>query len=286
MGVFKYTIDQLNKLIDRIYAGQVTPRNLPVDLYIVTVNRLMDAVKRGMGGSSSNFSDGSPDFILSKHYEHNIAIFSGAKVHQQVVDMSNLIFDEQGYKRPFSEFKKMITGDDFYEGVFSKYNVQYLETEYNTAFRTAQMGSQWNAYVNDSDVLPYLKYVTAHDERVRHSHQAFDGVTLPVGHSFWNTHIPPNGFNCRCRMVQMSEHDDDLLLTTNDQLKTMPPPDSDLFAFNPGKNDFIFDPSKHPYTARINERYTNDFKNNFGLPTPVKPTTPIARVKIIKPKKK
>ena len=45
------------------------------------------------------------------------------------------------------------------------------------------------------------------DERVRHSHALWDGVALPVGHPWWNTHYPPNGWRCRCRAFAVSERD-------------------------------------------------------------------------------
>ena len=37
-----------------------------------------------------------------------------------------------------------------------------------------------------------------HDERTPETHRAWDGLTLPVEHSFWKTHLPPNDWGCRC----------------------------------------------------------------------------------------
>jgi hypothetical protein len=66
----------------------------------------------------------------------------------------------------------------------------------------------------------------------------------------------------------------------------MPSPDSDLFAFNPGKNGYIFDEKIHPYTKNIDERYKIAQSMNFGLPTPPKPKTPYIAPKVKKAKKK
>jgi len=223
---------------------------------------------------------------LLKHYEHNIAIFSGAKTFQQVKDMSSLVFTENGYKRDYSEFKKLITGDKFHEGVFAKYNKNYLKTEYNTALSTAQMGREWLQIEDDADVFPYLKYVTAHDERVRHTHQLWDGVVRPVGDAFWTTHVPPNGFNCRCRLMQLNPDDDVFSVTPDDVIKTMPKTDSPLFQMNPAKSGYIFDPSIHPYTKNVEERFKVSASQNFGFPTPPKPAPLKPTPKIVVPEAK
>jgi len=59
----------------------------------------------------------------------------------------------------------------------------------------------------------------------------------------------------------------------------MSDPDSDLFAFNPGKNKYIFDPS-HPYFT-VEDRYKVAKENNFGFPTPPKPTAPLQNTNIV-----
>jgi SPP1 gp7 family putative phage head morphogenesis protein len=265
-----YTDKQLEDLINNVYAGIITPKNLPLDLYNVTLDRLTAAIVKGFG---TDFAEDSADALLFDYYKHNIAIFSGAKTFQQVKDMTNLVMTSDGVKRDFSEFKKIIKGDQFHDGLFKTYNENYLKTEFNTAFATAQMGREWNEFVQDADVFPLLKYITVHDDRVRHNHRPFDGVIRPVGDSFWDTHTPPNGFNCRCHVIQLEEGEE----TTDTQIKNMPEVDSPLFAFNPGKSGRIFDESIHPYIKNIEERYKVDAAKNWGLPTPPKPTKKIKK---------
>ncbi|CAB4128264.1 Phage head morphogenesis domain [uncultured Caudovirales phage] len=283
-----FTRIELERLLTNLYSGAVNGLRLPVDLYNATLTTLLKAVYRGFGNTTAELVDGSPEMDLLKHYEYNIAIFSGAKTKRQVEDMSALVFTENGYKRDYSEFKKIITGDKFHEGIFDKYNKNYLKTEFNTAVSTAQMGREWLQIEEDADVFPYLKYVTAHDDRVRHTHQDFDGVIRPVGDPFWETHVPPNGFNCRCRLMQLNPDDDVFSVTPDDIIKTMPKADSPLFQMNPAKSGYIFDPDIHPYTKNIEERFKVQASQNFGFATPPKPVPlkPSKKIKIPKGKKK
>ncbi len=50
-------------------------------------------------------------------------------------------------------------------------------------------------------ILWGFKYVTVGDDRVRDSHVALDGVTLPKDDPFWVTNTPPNGWACRCQVI-------------------------------------------------------------------------------------
>lgn len=57
------------------------------------------------------------------------------------------------------------------------------------------------------DLFPYLKYITAQDERVRGPHAALNGLVLPADSPFWDAHTPPWEFGCRCDKVGMMEHE-------------------------------------------------------------------------------
>lgn len=52
---------------------------------------------------------------------------------------------------------------------------------------------------------PYWRY--KHADWVanpRLQHVAWDGLTLPHDHPFWETHFPPNGWGCHCRVTPVS----------------------------------------------------------------------------------
>ena len=62
--------------------------------------------------------------------------------------------------------------------------------------------AKWEQYERDWDRY-YLQYRTVGDSHVREERAAFNGTTLPVSHPFWDTHYPPNGWNCLCLAVQV-----------------------------------------------------------------------------------
>lgn len=54
-------------------------------------------------------------------------------------------------------------------------------------------------------LLPFRRYV--HNDSVLHPrplHLAWNGLTLPHDHPFWQTHSPPNGWGCRCRVTAVA----------------------------------------------------------------------------------
>jgi hypothetical protein len=50
----------------------------------------------------------------------------------------------------------------------------------------------------------FTHFLYKHSElsaKPRPEHLAWDGLVLEAGHAFWQTHYPPNGWGCRCRVV-------------------------------------------------------------------------------------
>jgi len=90
-----------------------------------------------------------------------------------------------------------------------------LKLIYDVNLRTAHSAGTWERIVRNQATHPYIRYVTQRDERVRDSHRAWDNLTLPVGHAFWLTHTPPNGWRCRCRITSMTQAEYDKGLAPN-----------------------------------------------------------------------
>lgn len=84
------------------------------------------------------------------------------------------------------------------------------ETIFRTQTAAAYNAGRWNI-VNDSDTAPYIwgfQYCTAHDRRVRPEHRLLEGVRLPKDDPFWKRYFPPNGWNCRCTVLEIWNDED------------------------------------------------------------------------------
>ena len=87
---------------------------------------------------------------------------------------------------------------------------------------------------------------------MREEHAALHGVTLPPSDSFWAEYYPPNGWNCRCTVVQVRKskypvtpHDEAMALG---EAATGKAPKG-IFHFNPGIEQKTF-PDYNPYTIK------------------------------------
>jgi len=51
---------------------------------------------------------------------------------------------------------------------------------------------------------PYLRYVASSSAEPRVEHMKWYNLVLPAEHEFWKTHHPPNGWGCKCGVVNHS----------------------------------------------------------------------------------
>ena len=82
-----------------------------------------------------------------------------------------------------------------------------LRIIFDTNLRTSYAYGRWERIQRLRQAMPYLRYVSVLDARTRPEHAAWHGTVLPVDHPFWETHYPPNGWNCRCTVMQLSQRD-------------------------------------------------------------------------------
>lgn len=82
-----------------------------------------------------------------------------------------------------------------------------LQTIFRTNLQTAYAQGQWDLIEAQAEDAPFLLYDAIDDGRTRPEHRAWDGTVLPVTSSWWRTHTPPCGFNCRCSVIQLDQDD-------------------------------------------------------------------------------
>lgn len=91
------------------------------------------------------------------------------------------------------------------ETVITTFDPARLKLIFDTNTRMAYSAGLWQRIERNKKTHPYIRYITKRDEKVRLSHRAWDNLTLPVDHPFWQTHFPPNGWRCRCRAMSISQ---------------------------------------------------------------------------------
>lgn len=99
----------------------------------------------------------------------------------------------------FGEWKKQIKLQGFEAD-----NPFHLRTNFNTAINNSYLAANWIDAEDTKDLFPYLRYVGIMDDRIRDEHAALHGTIAKLDDSFWNINYPPNGWNCRCDVEQLT----------------------------------------------------------------------------------
>lgn len=183
--------------------------------------------------------------------ENDIFLFSSLKTHAQLFEASRLLLTKDKTIKSFSQFSNDISK------IKKNYNENYLEAEYDFAVGAVQMAERWESF-EDGDKY-YLQYRTANDDRVRDSHRVLHDITLPKSDPFWDSYFAPNGWRCRCTVVQVLSYlndksDPKKAIELGEKATTKLGKKGEnklaIFRFNPAKQKVIF-PPKHPYNKVV-----------------------------------
>lgn len=79
-----------------------------------------------------------------------------------------------------------------------------VETIFRTSMQSAYSAGRYAKQQAVKKLLPFWRYVTVGDSRVRPSHAVLSGKVFPADHPFWTENYPPNGFKCRCAVQALS----------------------------------------------------------------------------------
>jgi len=78
---------------------------------------------------------------------------------------------------------------------------------FETNVSTAYAAGRWEQIQRLKGARPWLRYVSVLDALTRPEHAAWHGTVLHADHPWWRTHYPPNGWYCRCTVMQLSDED-------------------------------------------------------------------------------
>lgn len=82
-----------------------------------------------------------------------------------------------------------------------------LRIIYDTNLRMAYAAGRWERIEAVAERRPWLRYVAVLDDRTRDQHRRWHNTVLRWDDPWWDSHAPPNGWNCRCSIQQLSDRD-------------------------------------------------------------------------------
>ncbi|HBX44467.1 MAG TPA: hypothetical protein DEG28_01040 [Porphyromonadaceae bacterium] len=225
-----YSIDLgklLNEALKEVYGGNDEVVNKK--LFKITDDALQQGIDK-VFSEEPEFGKKKQDFV--DEFKTNTSVFAAFKNHQQTKEIAALLHDEEGNLRSFREFKKQALQ------ISKDYNVNWLQTEYNTAIRSARAAVNYKKYLETEHLYPNLEYLISTAKNKRETHLEYVGTILPIQHPWWDTHMPPSDWNCACR-VQPTDKD----VTPVPGGEFVPPE----FQNNPGKTAEFVKISNTPY---------------------------------------
>lgn len=98
-----------------------------------------------------------------------------------------------------------------------------LRTIYQTNLQTAYMAGRYKSMMASVRTRPFWQYIAVMDAKTRPEHRELHGKIFRFDDPFWNHFYPPNGFNCRCRVSNLSEREierDGLKVSSSEGLLT------------------------------------------------------------------
>jgi len=211
--------------LKRLHGGKWKANALDAPLWREYYSRFRQFAEAGYGKRLTGPADWL-EFDLMERLKRSASTFSGGKLATLTEELKTL------RKLPLNDFLK--------EGkrAVRRHHRDYLEAELQTTLASANSAAKWRDIEKRAYLYPNLRYETAGDERVRESHRALDGRIYPVQSTFWDTFMPPNGWRCRCIVIQTDE------APTGSEALDFEPPKG--FRNNPGRTGKLVE-EDHPY---------------------------------------
>lgn len=237
--------DTLTERFNKMMKVLFRQKGASMDIDILASDEAQGFIETHAAVLDSSFSHVEMSDAMRRRLTRSDYIFSGMKTFHELNEAFPSLLDENGNRKSFEQFLNDVRKID------STYNSNYLRAEYNFVQASAEMAAKWERFAEDGDRY-YLQYRTANDGKVRPTHAALHGVTLPISDPFWEEYYPPNGWNCRCTAIQVRKskypatpHDEAMALGE----EALQRDTKGLFRFNSGIERKTV-PDYNPYTIR------------------------------------
>lgn len=219
-------VEQL--FLDGVFAQSILPNRIDRAIWQEHYSRLLNHAEAGWGKRFSEAAD-LQEWERFQRIEQNLREFAALKQHRIIEELRQLKIKYPNRADWEPAARKLLT----------RHNVRYLKAELQATTAAAQAAESWAVFESRAYLYPNLRYETAGDERVRESHRVLDGTVRPINDPFWDVYYPPNGWGCRCKVVQT----DDDATTTGEGVDFEP---AKGFRNNVGKTGKLFG-EDHPY---------------------------------------
>lgn len=239
----------IDQVIKHIHEGErILPKH---DRSIIheQYGQFRDAISAGFGNLSTQFEYGTTNQELAKNLQYNVGLFSAFKKHDMLREVVSQLRDDKGNLKGYSQFRKDALG------IIGPYRESWLQAEWNTGVRSCRMAAQWVKFQAAKNLYPNLKFTLSRSAQRRETHEILVGTVLPIDHPFWNNHIPPLDWDCKCGV------------TNTDEQPTEIPPSlevPEMFRSNPGKDGKVYNVDAHPYAQVTKKEYQDVAKEAWG----------------------
>lgn len=127
--------------------------------------------------------------------------FAGASSLDQVELVYRSLIDAMAEGQNFEQWRARVAAGEVPLSL-PRYR---LETIFRTTMQANYSRGLGERVMANVRTHPYLLYSAVNDSRTRPSHSRMHGIIRAVNDPWWNIHRPPNGYNCRCRVIALTE---------------------------------------------------------------------------------
>ena len=189
-------VDLVREKFDRMMKVLFRQEGANLEIGILASEEAQDFIETHSSVLNGSFRQVEMSEAMRKRLERSNYVFSGLKTFHELNEAFPSLLDENGNRKTFERFLNDVRKID------ETYNSNYLRAEFNFVQASAEMAAKWERFMQDGDRY-YLQYRTAGDAKVRPTHAEMAGITLPASDPFWAEFYPPNGWGCRCSVVQV-----------------------------------------------------------------------------------
>ncbi|WP_457270609.1 phage head morphogenesis protein [Pedobacter sp. UYEF25] len=183
-------------IIRKIFEAQ-TAIDFDDSLFESYVDELTKAILKGLGQSDvADFT--TVDTSLADSLRKNVQQFSAVKTWKELQMMNDALIDPNGQVKSWDNFKRSAEQ-------IADQNLNWLKTEYETAFRSGQMAREWASIVAQKDLFPFIQFDAVIDEHSTELCSSLNGVIKRWDSPFWKIYFPLNHYNCRSRTRKLRD---------------------------------------------------------------------------------